>query len=406
MIRPYGGWVRRERLYAWVREHPVAVDTCGALVAFAVLTVYLGGFRSADESLVLGVVQVLPLALRRVWPIGVFAVVATAALVQWALEVWLMPANVGLLVALYTVAAYGSRLESRIALGVGLVGSALAVQRYWLPTATPRTGAVVVLGLFAGVVLAAWTSGDLRRTRLLHVETLRERAVQLERERDRETRLATAAERARIAREMHDVVAHGLSVIVVQADGARYAAAQNPAAATGALETISSTGREALTEMRRMLGLLRATEESGAPTELDGLEPQPGLAQVEALVAQVRDAGLAVTLTVDGAARALPHLVELTAYRAVQESLTNVLKHAGPSAQAWVALSYDGDGLEVRVSDDGRGSAAAGDGRGHGLAGMRERIAVSGGRLRAGPRPGGGFEVLVRLPASTESVGR
>ena len=393
--------MRRERLYLWLREHPVVVDVFGALVAVAATGVVLGGIRG-EESFVLGLAQVLPLALRRVWPAAVFAVVSSAALLQWAFAVWLMPANFGLLVALYTVAAYGSRLESRIALGVGLVGSVLAVQRYWLPSSSPRTDVVVVLGLFAGVVLAAWTSGDLRRTRLLHLDALRERADQLERERDRETRLATAAERARIAREMHDVVAHGLSVMIVQADGARYAAPQDPAAATGALETISRTGREALTEMRRMLGLLRAAEGDPGLTGSDGLEPQPGIDQVDSLIEHVRATGVPVELTIRGDARPLPALVELTAYRSVQEGLTNVLKHGGPASRAWVVLSYEADELEVQVTDDGRGLAAAGDGRGHGLAGMRERVEVSGGLMRAGPRPGGGFEVLVRLPCPAE----
>ena len=147
---------------------------------------------------------------------------------------------------------------------------------------------------------------------------------------------------------MHDVVAHGLSVIIVQADGARYAAAKNPAAATGALETISSTGRQALTEMRRMLGLLRAAEDAPAQTGADGLEPQPGLDQVESLVAQVRDTGLPVELTRRGEPRPLPTLVELTAYRAIQESLTNVLKHAGPASQAWVVLSYESTSSRCR----------------------------------------------------------
>ena len=391
--------VRRERLYAWVREHPTAVDGAAVLAVVVVVTVvgYFNPYGAGDRAFVLGLAQILPLAFRRTWPTPVFAVVSAAALTQWALDIFLMPANLGLLVALYSVAAYGSRVASWAALAVALGGSVLAVQRYWLRYTTPDVDLLVVLGLFAGVVLAAWTSGDLRRTRLLHVESLRARAEQLERERDRETRLATAAERARVAREMHDVVAHGLSVIIVQADGARYAADRDPAAATTALETISNTGREALTEMRRMLGLLRAAEEV-LPADVDAREPQPGLDQLPGLVDQVRGTGLPVELSVRGDARRLPPLVELTAYRTVQEGLTNVLKHAGPGSRAWVVVTYDADEMEVQVTDDGRGSAAAGDGAGYGLAGMRERVAVSGGRMRAGPRAGGGYEVVVRLP--------
>lgn len=398
--------MRRERLYAWLRENPTVLDTVGALAAAIVLAYYYRWYAFDSRQFALSMALLLPLSLRRRWPAGVFAVVTGAAFLQWALAVPLMPSDVGLLIALYTVAAYGSRVESWVALGVGLVGSVLAVQRYWLPYSTPGADVLVVLGLFAGVVLAAWASGDLRRTRLLYIETLRGRADQLERERDRETRLATAAERARIAREMHDVVAHGLSVIIVQADGARYAAGEDASVATSALETISATGRQALTEMRRMLGLLRAAEGGPVPAEPGGLEPQPGLDQVESLVAHVRGTGLPVELTVRGDVRPLPTLVELTAYRAVQEALTNVLKHAGPASQAWVVLSYDDDELEVQVSDDGRGAAVSADGPGHGLAGMRERVEVSGGRMRAGPRPGGGFEVLVRLPSPVEVAGR
>lgn len=397
--------MRRERLDTWLRENPTVVDSAGALAAAFVLT-YFWRAPPGSPDFVLGFAQMLPLGLRRIWPAGVFAVVSSAALVQWALEIPLFPSNIGLLVALYTVAAYGSRLESWAALAVGLLGALLAVQRYWLPYSTPTSGVLVVIGFFGGVVLAAWTSGDLRRTRLLHMDALRDRADQLERGRDQETRLATVAERARIAREMHDVVAHGLSVIIVQADGARYAASQDPAAATGALETISSTGRQALTEMRRMLGLLRAAEDTPGAAGAAGLEPQPGLDQLAALVAHVRGTGQQVELEVRGEPRPLPTLVELTAYRAVQEALTNVLKHAGPASSAWVIITYGSDELEVQVSDDGRGSAAAEDGQGHGLAGMRERVEVSGGRMRAGARPGGGFEVLVRLPFPAEVSGR
>jgi signal transduction histidine kinase len=188
---------------------------------------------------------------------------------------------------------------------------------------------------------------------------------------------------------MHDVVAHGLSVMVVQADGARYAAAKDPDVAVGTLETISTTGREALTEMRRLLGLLRDGD--------TGVAPQPGLDDVRHLVAEARAAGTRVDADLPTTSPEVPDGVGLAAYRIVQESLTNVRKHAGPGATVALRVSVD-RAVEVEVRDDGRGAAAGSDGRGLGLTGMRERAAVHGGTLEAGPAPGGGFAVSARLP--------
>jgi signal transduction histidine kinase len=188
---------------------------------------------------------------------------------------------------------------------------------------------------------------------------------------------------------MHDVVAHGLSVIVVQADGARYAAAKDPDVAVGTLETISATGREALTEMRRLLGLLREGD--------TGVTPQPGLDDVRHLVDEARAAGMQVTADLPEHAPDVPDGVGLAAYRIVQEALTNVRKHAGPDAAVDVRVAVD-RGVAIDVRDDGRGAAARTEGRGLGLVGMRERAAVHGGTLEAGPAPGGGFAVSARLP--------
>jgi signal transduction histidine kinase len=201
--------------------------------------------------------------------------------------------------------------------------------------------------------------------------------------------LAARDERSRIAREMHDVVAHGLSVIVVQADGARYAAAKDPEVAVGTLETISATGREALTEMRRLLGLLRKGD--------TGVAPQPGLDDVRHLVDEARASGMRVAADLPEPAPDVPDGVGLAAYRIVQEALTNARKHAGPDAAVEVRVAVDRD-VAIDVRDDGRGAAARGDGRGLGLVGMRERAAVHGGTLEAGPAPGGGFAVSARLP--------
>jgi signal transduction histidine kinase len=228
-----------------------------------------------------------------------------------------------------------------------------------------------------------WLAGVLVRARRQAVSlAVRNQALQRAAER------AVAEERARIARELHDIVAHHLSVVVLQAAGAR--ASGRPAAA--ALEKIEDSGRQALTEMRRLLGVLRA------PREEFRLTPQPGLGELAALAESVRAAGLPVRLVVDGDHAALPSAVGVSAYRIVQEALTNVLKHAGP-AHAEVAVGWADGAVMIEVTDDGSGNPAAGaQAGGHGLAGMRERAAVFGGELVAGPRPSGGFAVRARLP--------
>jgi signal transduction histidine kinase len=228
------------------------------------------------------------------------------------------------------------------------------------------------------------------RTRRAYLASVEERAAQLERERDQQGLLAAAAERARIAREMHDIVAHNLSVMIALADGAGYMAEQDPQRAAGAMGQVSETGRHALGEMRRLLGVLREDDSTA-------LAPQPGLADLEPLLEQVRAAGLHATLETVGAPVALGAGAELTVYRLVQEALTNVLKHAGAHAHATVRLHYDATGVEVEVSDDGHGRARVAVGAGQGLNGMRERAAVYGGELEAGPAPGGGWRVRTRL---------
>jgi signal transduction histidine kinase len=215
----------------------------------------------------------------------------------------------------------------------------------------------------------------------------REREHLLVREQDERARAAVAEERARIARELHDVVAHAISVIVLQARGARHA---DGAEREEALDAIESTGANALTEMRRLLHMLRADDEAVA------MAPQPSLEHLEHLVTQVRDAGLPVEVRVEGARRALPPGVDVSAYRIVQEALTNALKHAGP-ARARVSIRFGDDALELEIEDSGAGGGN-GAGGGHGLAGMRERVAIFGGRLDTGPKAEGGYAVRARLP--------
>jgi signal transduction histidine kinase len=389
------------RLAAVTRERPFVVDAvlAGAVVLFTVL--YPANVRSyvpyEAPSVVIGLLLTVPLAWRRRAPVPAAVVVVLAGLLELAATDSFLAANVAAPAMVYALAAYAPRWASRTGLGVGLLGAALAAGRWY---SSGRVDAFVIATVAIGVlVVACWALGDLRRARLQQLAGLRERARLLELEREQEVRLAASTERARIAREMHDVVAHSLSVVIAQADGGRYAGQADPAAATQALDQISATGRQALTDMRALLGVLR--EDGGQE-----YAPQPDVAAIDQLVADVRASGLDVDLIVEGSPVPMPAGPQLAAYRIVQESLTNVLKHAGPAARAWVRLHWRPDGLEIAVLDDGRGAAAAvADpdgtvpvGAGHGLIGMRERAELHGGRLTAAPRHGGGFGVHALLP--------
>jgi signal transduction histidine kinase len=351
---------------------------------------------------VAGMGLLIPLIWRRTHTFPVFLVCTGVALVQWATNTRLMPANIGLLVALYAVAVYGSAKQSRIALSIGMFGVLLATTRYWNST-VPKQQFTIMVAL-AALVFGVWAFGERRRTRALYVAQLEERAAQLEHDRDRESKLAVTEERTRIAREIHDVVAHGLSIMIVQADGGLYAADASPEQAKKALATIGDTGRTSLTEMRKMLGLLK--EDVRADLDPDQPRPQPGVSQLPELIENVCQAGLAVEYQVTGQPRDLPALLGLTAYRIVQEGLTNTLKHAGPGARTSVQLDYGREILTVVVTDDGRGAAATGStDPGHGLVGMRQRASISGGTVTAGPKAGGGYEVIARLPYNLPTGG-
>jgi len=370
---------------------PVPLVGAGALLPLPLLHVGIPSW-----GLPLSVLEIAPLVLRRVRPTLSFALIAGAMCVQLfavSMPVW---GQVAVPVAAYSVAAYAPRSTSRAALVIGLAGAVLGPAR-WLTAygtyldAGVVTIAVVVL-LAAMLVLAPWTMGTLARTRRAYVEGVVERSQRIAREAEQRAELAAAGERARIAREMHDVVAHGLSVMIVQADGARYAVEQSPQLAARALETIAATGRESLAEMRRMLGLLRSDD------ALTGTEPQPGLEDLAELVAQAVESGMRLTADIAEPLPAVAPGIGLTVYRCVQEALTNTRKHAGPDIEVHLSVRVIGADLVVEVLDDGRGAAADGDGQGHGLVGMRERVAMHGGHLEAGPRTGGGFAVRVRIP--------
>jgi signal transduction histidine kinase len=299
--------------------------------------------------------------------------------------------DVAVPVATWSVARFAPWRPAAVVLGAGLVGAVLAPWDWLGPVGGSTPSGYVAYSLtLAAVVVTPWALGTAGRSRERFVDSLVERGERIEREAEQQVRLAAIEERTRIAREMHDVVAHGLSVIVVQADGARYAAARDPEVAHTTLATIAETGRESLTEMRRLLGLLRADD--------TGAAPQPGLGDIEALVAEARELGTvhATLPDPDPDAASVPAGVALTAYRVAQEALSNVRRHAGP-ATTWVTVSVD-DAVTVLVEDDGHGAAAASDGRGLGLVGMRERVEVHEGSLDVGPRPGGGFRVRARIP--------
>src|SRR5215211_737450 len=339
----------------------------------------------------LALLHTLSLVARRRFPGAVLAICVASGLAVAALG---MPEILGIaiLVAVYSVAAYGDRWVSLAGLAAAELGSA-AVQ---LTPGRFQTPTVVSNGLVIG---AAWLLGHFVRVRRDHIARL-ERTAELERTRAEQARRAVAEERLRLARELHDVVAHSISVIAVQSGVGAHVANSQPEEAAKALAAIEATSRAALTELRRLLGVLRQDGESQGD-----LAPVPGLADLDSLLAEVAKAGLGVRLRVEGTPSPLPAGVDLSAYRIVQEALTNVVKHAGP-ARAQVTIRYRDHEVMVEVTDDGRGAAAPTvDGRarvGHGLIGMRERVSVFGGDLEVGPRPGGGFRVAARLPFAAD----
>jgi signal transduction histidine kinase len=384
-------------IYAWLRRHQILVDSVlAAVIGLLALSPML---RTPWPQVPVTALMTVSVAVRRKAPSAGFAVTCLAGL--WQLSTTTpSSADIAVLVMLYTVAAYRPRRLSVPALAVTLVGSGVATIVF-----SPTPGNNLITRLIAGGVLYAgssllvWVLGDSMRYRRGYYAALEDRAARLEAERDAQAKIAAAAERARIARELHDVIAHHVSVMVVQADGAGYALRTDPATAETALAAISGTGRQALAEMRRLLGVLRTTGDQAQ------LAPMPGLSELRELLDQARSAGLAVTYTLSGTPRELPEGAELAAYRVVQESLTNTRKHAGLATSAAVTLRYEPDGLTVEVTDDGMATTSAGEAAGHGLAGMRERIEMYGGTVQAGPLPGGGFRVLARLPCDGRASG-
>ena len=377
-------------LYAWLRRHPLLVD---GVLAFVLMLIGTGQLIARPwPQLPFTLLMVVPVAFRRRNPVLAFCVAVAGGAGNVLSGSGPSGADLAIVVLLYTLAAYRPRRESVTGLAVCLLGSTMAVLM-WMP-GTMRAADRILAGaiMFGGTALIAWVLGDSMRYRRAYYLALEDRAARLERERDAQAQIAAAAERARIARELHDVVAHNVSVMVVQADGASYALGSEPERARQALGTIAATGRQALAEMRRLLGVLRSGDEHAE------LAPLPGIDQLRDLLDQTRAAGRTVSLTLEGTPRPLPEGVGLAAYRVVQESLTNARKHGGIGASVAVSLRYLADELVLQVTDDGRGAATADDGGGHGLIGMRERVGIYGGSVLAGPRETGGYQVTARLP--------
>jgi signal transduction histidine kinase len=301
--------------------------------------------------------------------------------------------GVAALVAAYTSAAY---LEGRALWAGAVMTTASALYLMINDSGSVDLGSVFFFGLLFG---GPWVAGRGIRLSRHRQALLEDRAVLLEAQRDERARAAVAEERQRIARELHDVVAHAISVVVLQARGGRRLLSTEPAASEEAFNVIERTSTQALGEMRRLLGLLRTEDDAS-------LVPQPTLERLDALAEELRSSGLPVEVSVEGVPGPLPPGVDVSAYRIVQEALTNALKHAGP-ARARVRVAYEADSVLVEVIDDGAGTqgaptAAAAPGSGHGLVGIRERVAIVGGKLEAGPRPSGGYSVSARLPYATE----
>jgi signal transduction histidine kinase len=382
-----------------VRTHAKRLDRQGAIdIAIAAALAITGiaevwASSAFDDDpralLTLAVLAMtLPLAFRRRWPLPVLVLTLFWATVTSAAWDLFDDAAVGmgvLLVAAYSVAAYLELPEAAIGGAILLAWGAAAMVWDDVPFGDYLFVAIILGGV--------WAAGRTVRSRRQLAVALADKNVLLEHEQEARAKQAVAEERTRIARELHDVVAHNVSVMVVQAGAERRSLGDARPATREALEAIEQTGRQALTEMRRLLGMLRKDDDELA------LAPQPSMEHLELLVSQVREAGMPVELEVEGEPEPLPAGVDLSAYRIVQEALTNALKHAGP-ARALVRVRYRRHELELEILDDGPGPAAdATNGAGgHGLVGMRERVSMFGGDLAAGERSGGGYSVHARLP--------
>lgn len=394
--------IRRRRTNRW---RPPTIDLVLG-VAFAIASVinlyYLATDGRLDDGVAepdalayaLAVVQALPVMWRRTAPIALAAISTTGFVVARLAEYPVGIEIVALSVAMYAIAMESDRSTApKIAWPfiVGITGFTT------LGVVTDPMLDPIIVGLMFVSLLLPYLLGRDSHERRARAEARELRAAEIEANQEALREAAIREERTRIARELHDVVAHNMTVMTIQAAAARRVLSTDPGKAADALEAIEEAGHGALVEMRRMLGVLRTDDEHGTAA------PQPGLARLDALVEEMREAGLAVDIVVSGAACDLSPGIDLNAYRIIQESLTNALRHGGPNTAAKVALTYSDDDLTIEVSDDGRGAYRPGgsNGSGQGLLGMQERAALLHGSLVAGPRAGGGYRVTSTLPINS-----
>jgi signal transduction histidine kinase len=361
------------------------------LLVLGQIELWIGHAVPGPKALAVPVMLVMTgsVAVRRRWPleVGVVVILSNDLLGAVAGYGTSVAQGAGWMCSLYAIAVWTDRRRFMAGVGVLAAGNVLAYVASGPDASINNAGLFTWLPTLAMVVVRGAVRG-----RQLHADALAARAELLEREHELRANEAVAEERARIARELHDLVAHNVSLMVVQAGAERHALGPERGSTSDTLASIEQAGRQALVEARRLLGMLRRKDDG------EELEPQPSVDHIDLLVEQIERAGLPVTLDVEGERAALPAGVDLCAYRIVQEGLTNALKHAGP-AHAEVVLRYGPRALDVEVRDDGQGAHRAnGDGAGHGLIGMRERVALYGGALETGPREGGGFEIRARLP--------
>ncbi|WP_326660073.1 sensor histidine kinase [Streptomyces canus] len=405
-----------QRLRHADRTHPWVLDTAVVVLVFLMFCLpdlIHGGVDDGDGPrrfrlaftqlpvagmLALQIGLVLPLLWRRRKPVVAFGVIAAVFVLQWSLGAALR-ADVALFVALYSLALHG-RLRQLPWACAAMAGAMVLV--------AVRVSSAVSIGdalfFLLSTATAALALGLMVRIRRAQLAGLRDRAARLEIERDQRSRLATATERTRVAREMHDIVGHNLSVIITLADAGAYATDIAPERGKEALQLIGDTGRQALGELRRVLGVLRETADG--PPDRPELSPQPGIADIEALCATVRAAGLEVVYRTSGDVDTLDSGVQLTVYRIVQEALTNTLKHADPGTRVHLAVLVEDSRLTIRVLDTGPATPPGPPNEeGHGLVGMRERAALYGGTVSAGPAGGGGWSVEAVLDLTPGSGG-
>ena len=398
-------WMHRRvgPLTGWAERHPVAVDvwTVCILAALSFIGVAIQGRLGHLDVVVFCFALPAPLLLRHRDLRLSFGLVAVVALAQWFLSTPQL-SDGAVLIAMFWLMLDGELTEMAIAAVIVETGAVLAALRW-----SPDQPVKVWVGI-TGLGVAAGGLGVSIRQRRALAASLQERTARLEFERDQEGRLAAAAERARIAREMHDIVSHNLTVMIGLADGASYALRASPDSSQSAMERVSQTGRQALDEMRRLLGVLRDDPPEGP----SAFEPQPGLDRLDELLARVEAAGIPVAIEVSGDPHSLTSGVQLTLFRVAQEALTNTLKHATRPVTARLALRCEPDRVSLEVTDTGGPVAAEADrpenplpSGGRGLRGMRERAAAFGGELEAGPRPEGGWRVALTIAPEPAPVG-